>query len=104
MLMRIVDRSGGGAGAGAGCTIGGGGGSGGGAVGSDVSVLAQAAICSVSSIRKLLAKSVTETNTHNVYFGRPEPAACDIQRVKIIDRADIDTKVVTIIHSCSLHP
>jgi len=101
--MRIVDRSGVGGGVGAGCMIGGGG-SGGGAVGSDVSVLAQAANCSVSSIRKPLAKSVTETNTHNVYFGGPEPAACDIQRVKIIDRADIDTKVVTIIHSCSLHP
>jgi len=100
--MRIVDRSGGGGGAG--CVICGFGGSGGGAVGGDVSVLAQAANCSVSSIRKALAKSVTETNTHNVYFSRPEPAARDIQRVKIIDRADIDTKVITIIHSCSLHP
>lgn len=99
--MRIVDGSG--VGGGSACVIGAGGGSGGGAVGAGVSVVAQAAICSMSSIRKLFAKSVTETNTHNVYFGRPEPATGDIQLVKIIDRPDVDTKVITIINSRSLH-
>jgi len=106
--MRIAERSGsGGGGGGGGFAMGTGGGAGCGSTGAGGWVVEQATISSIASIsgkRMLFAKSVTETNTHDVYFGGPESAACDIQLVKIIDRPDVDTKVITIVDSRSLHP
>jgi hypothetical protein len=99
MLTRIADRSGGGgkgsaAGGNAGC------GSGTGWAGGAV---AQAAICSASNKKIRRAKSVTEPDTHDIDLRRPEPTTGYVQLVKVINGADINSKVVSIIDSCTLY-
>jgi hypothetical protein len=102
--MRIVDRSGGGGG-GVGSAAGGGGGagSGTGTGAADGVGVAQAASCSVSNNEHSFLKSVTEADTHDVDLGCPETASRHVQFIKILDRADIDTKVIPTVDLRTLH-
>ena len=105
ILTRIVDRSGcGGGGGGSGSAAGGGGRTGSGMFGTDGGVAAQAASCAASSNTSGFVKSVTEPDTHDVDFGFPEPTSSHVQLVKIVNGADINTKVIPIIDLCALHP
>jgi len=102
MLTRIADRSGGGGGGGTGLAAGGIGGGVSGIV-SMGGALAQAAICSTSSKESTFAKLVTEPDTHDVDFCCPEPTPSYVQFVKVVDGADINPKVISIIDLRTLH-
>ena len=102
MLTRIVDRSGGGGGGG---NVFAAGGRGGGdtRVGSSGGTVAQAANCNVSSNKNNFLKLVTEPDTHDVDFCCPEPTPSHVQFVKVVDGADINPKVISIIDLRTLH-
>lgn len=102
MLTRIVDRSGGGGGGGNVFAAGGRGGGDTG-VGSSGGTVAQAANCNVSSNKNNFLKLVTEPDTHDVNFGCPQSTPSHVQLIKILDGADINSKVISIIDLCALY-
>ena len=100
MLTRIADRSGGGGGTGSAA-----GGIGGSVSGIDSvgGAVAQAAICRTSSKGNTFAKLVTEPDTHDVDSCCPEPTPSYVQFVKVVDGADVNPKVISIIDLRTLH-
>lgn len=104
MLIRDADLSSG-AGVvriGDGCSTGSGG-AGGGAVGIVGGTVVHAAKRSADKANPRRKQLVTEPDTHDIDFGCPEAASCHVEFVKIFDGSDIDSEIVAIVNSRTLH-
>ena len=104
MLMRSDDLSGGGIAAGAGSASTGLGAGTGAEIGSGAvfGSVVQPAVNSSRSANAVLVILVTEPNAHYIDFRRPEPATSNVQFFQVVDRPDVDTKIVAVINACAL--